>query len=55
MLRFPGPISVSVYVERSITVSSLRDELRTKLSSRNNIALNLVGEEGVSASGGRAR
>ena len=45
---------MSVYVERSITISSLKEEMKTKLSKRNNIALHLVGEAGVSLCDGRA-
>ena len=46
---------MSVYVDRSITISSLKEEMETKLSKRNNIALHLVGESGVSTCDGRAR
>ena len=42
-------------MEHSITISSLKKEMKTKLSKRNNIALHLVGEAGVSTCDGRAR
>ena len=46
---------MTVYVEQSIAIASLTEEMKTKLSKRNNIALHLVGESGVSTRDGRAR
>ena len=46
---------MTVYVEHSITIASLmEEEMKTKLSKRNNIALHLIGESGVSTRDGRA-
>ena len=45
---------MTVYVEHSITIASLMEEMKTKLSKRNNIALHLIGESGVSTRDGRA-
>ncbi|KAI0237637.1 LARGE xylosyl- and glucuronyltransferase 2 [Lamellibrachia satsuma] len=44
--RWPGPISVSVYVEQTTTALLFRAKMKALLAPRKNIALHLVSEEG---------
>ena len=51
-IYYTGPISVAVYVEKANSTTELMGKTESLLGKRKNVALHLVGEEGVGYSRG---